>query len=676
VLEAVALIGRALAGGDALADLIQPPPRAPQGETTHLVKLDFRVSSASAPALRVGLKELDKRACADYCWLGNAPGNVPQFYLTTNTLRYLLGPAPASLRHRLAAAGLAGGALDRRLDALVQNFFSALPNGTLMFDPQRAGLVTEDVLTAVWQGAEGKSAKNREKAVLAAVAAAVEKWVLDQLDLKRTATGLWTLLVDGLPLAADPDYARVVLAARQGAAAPGESSGVCSVCGAAGRAVDAQFKVLQFLKYYVNDKLGAASGLTEKGFARNFQACPDCRQGLVLAERFVQDHLQLRVGRLNFLVLPAFLGETVLERADLELLVAEFKRRVGALADFTGWRQSLAGLENLNRELDNLLDELPHQDAVLLNFLFYERSQSEFRVLSLVKDVAPSRVVALLRASRRLAARAEVLLGPDRWWLDLSAVYRLIPLNERPRGAPKHKKLLHIYQSLLLRRPLARDSLVRHFVALARIYHTGNYTGTNVQPPPDGRAELEWTRRALQANLFLKLLGDENLLQGGVFLDHTVELASELLPSGMRDYLAEMRYGGPETALFLLGYLLQAVGSAQHGRGYQTKPILEKINYAGMSWPKVVRLANQLVDYLRQHDLFRYNEGLYAALKKMLDAHRPGTAGPEWPLTPEENVFFILSGYAYGTRMALKAGAAKRAAAANEDSPAVQDEPF
>lgn len=659
LLEAVALIGRTLAGGgDPVADLINPPPRKPpKVETIYLVKLNFRMGAAGP--LAVDMQEIDDIALIRYRWVGNEKGNRPQFYLTTDQLKYLVGQAPVNLLARLEEAGLENGSLYRRLSALVKSFFRELPDGSRVLDPQRLGLATEDVLTATWEENTGKP-QERAKAVVAAVAEVAKKWALEQLELKAAEAALWTVLVDNVPLVADPDYAHVLLRGKEAAVDKGEP-GVCSVCGAEDRLVTPDFTQLSFLKYYINDKLGAASGVAEEGFARNFQACRDCFRGLLLAERFVQDRLGLRVGRLSFLVLPAFLREPDLSRTDLEFWVEKLKTRVEALSNTSGWIESLAGLKGLDDELQDLLEDMPYENAALLNFLFYhyQGGRSEFRVLFLIKDVAPSRIARLLRHSHRLADQAAALLGPDRWWLDLTAIYRIIPLSEGPRGV-EYKKLLHIYHGLLTGAPLDRAFLIREFVALARVYQTGNYAGTNVPPPKAGAEEWEWTRRLLQANLFLKFLQEENLLRGGRSLSTPLELETVLLPEEMRAYLAAMAYDGPETALFLLGYLLNQVGQKQRDRGYESKPVLEKVNYAGMPWAKVVRLANILVDQLRQNDILKYHEGLFAVMKKLFDAHRPGAHQREWPLSPEENVFYILSGYAYGTRMALKAWAEKQ----------------
>lgn len=653
----MALIGRTLnEGDDPLADLIQPAPKPPKADTLYLVTLDFR-TGPGRHGMEAGLVEIDQAVLRRYCWVGNAVGNRPQKYLTTNVLEYLLGPAPANLLAVLETSAFAGGVLHRRLNTLVAEFYLVLPDGSRLLDPARLGLAGEDLIASTWKATPGKP-RDKAKEVLKAVAGALRKRVLAELGIKAPEAALWTVLLDGEPLVADPDYAALVLRDKEGAAAEDATEGargVCTVCGATDRPVIHDFAQLDFLKYYINDKIGAASGVSEGGFRRNFLACGECFRGLVVAEKYARQHLGLRVGSLDFLVLPAFLRDPGLARADLEAWAERLKARVGAFANISQWLESLAGDRGLEAELALFLEELPHEDVALLNFLFYRKSKSEFRVLGLVKDVAPSRIADLLRHGNRLANRAAALLGADRWWLDLTRIYQLIPLAEGGRGA-EFKKLVHIYSALLAGEPLAYSFLVRQFVALAQIYRTGNFQGTNVYPPPAGYEEAEMARRMLQANLFLKLLHEEGLLEGGRFLsDRSLALEAELLPEEMRTYLAEMAYDGPQAALFILGYLLNQVGRAQGEAGYGNKPVLEKVNYNGMLWPKVVRLSNLLMDQLRQHDLLRYNEGLFAAMKRLFDAHRR-----DWPLSPEENVFYILSGYAYATRMALKAWAEKQ----------------
>ncbi|MGB9887674.1 MAG: TM1802 family CRISPR-associated protein, partial [Moorellales bacterium] len=526
----MALIGRVLSEDkDQLTDLIQPAPPAPKGQKTHIIRLNFHFGRS--PHLEAEPVEADPAALRRYCWVGNAVGNRPQKYVTTNTLEYLVGAAPVNLLAALAEMGKEGTDLYRRLSALLKGFFRPLPEGTPVLDPARLGLAEDSFLEDAWQHSQGKP-RERARAVAKTVAGYLRQWALKRLGLPTAAAGLWTLVIEDEPLALDPDYRAFILqdkGAASGEANGGAPKGVCTICGAEDRPVVVDFARLDFLKYYINDKIGAASGVSEAGFWRNHAACPECFQALVVAEKYVRQHLGLRVGALDFLVLPAFLQQPAFGRADLENWAAKLKGRVGALANVSQWLEGLAGKGSLEEELLNFLEELPYEEVALLNFLFYRKTQSEFRVLGLAKDVAPGRLSHLLRQSNRLANWATKYFGPDQWWLDLTRIYQLLPLAEGGRTA-EFKKVVHVYTALLTGRPLAYDFLIRQFVSLARIFLTNKFAGTNVRPPAAGAEGLALARSLVQANLLLRLLTVEGLLEGGKFLsDRGLALEPELL---------------------------------------------------------------------------------------------------------------------------------------------------
>ena len=484
------------------------------------------------------------------------------------------------------------------------------------------------------------------------------------LGLKAPQAQLWSLAYYGRPPAINQTYDQAVLFNKEPdylEVDPQTKENhaiytVCSICGATGSPITSSFSTLTFLKYYINDKLGFASNLHD--FSSNFTACRKCYRGLLLAEKFLRQQMSFRVDPLRFMVLPTFVVETTLESIDLKTWADLLKDRVKGLIDTTAWLRNIAGTGGLETELADHLDELPEENLALLNFLFYryQEGRSEFRIHTLVRDVAPSWISHLVKEAHQLSHRASELLGEGRWHLDLTALSRLIPL--RKGQSEEYKKLLHIYQALLSRRPLLYNALIREFSNLAKIYLTGDFKSTNVLQPRQGYEELELASRLMQANLFLAFLRKEKLLKGGSLMKTSAQKSDGLdyLREGMKLYLHEVSYREPQTALFLLGYLLHQIGSSQKRSGYKHKPILGKINYNGMSWPKVVRLSNLLVDHLNQHRIFMYNESLYGAMKKMFDAHVSN-----WPLSSEENVFFMLSGYAWATRAAYRAGIEKRA---------------
>lgn len=664
MLEAVAMVGRMLnTGSNVVSGLVQEVPRMPRSDKAYLVKLNLLLEGGQ-PRLAFDLAEIPlmdeetKRGfLARWRWVGNASGNSPQLFLTTNNPEYLAGPVVTNLLRELEDAGERDTEFGRKLQNLLNTVFYRLPDGSAVLNVENLGLVPAGEFAKQWAGVKDKKAP--EKIMRKWAARVLQEAALRQLQVKKQDVSLWTLLIDGQPLVEDAAYDQVIIRYKMAGFADDEESGVTGVCSVCGQRLEVSYRAfsrLDFLKYYITDKLGFASGQKEAGFNRNFQVCKICFQDLMLAERFIRQHLSLRVGLLDFLVVPFFLLSPPEEmvRRELPRWVEKLRLRVSGLVSIGSWLEHMAGgKESLERGLEDLLEELPGENQALLNFLFYQKAQSELRIFALIKDVAPSRISHLIRRSHSIGRRVEEFFGPKRggWGPDLTRIYELIPL--RTGRQIEHKKLLYVYEGLLKARPVSRSFLVQQFVAMAKIYWLEQFEGINIRRPAQGFEEVTMAEKMVEANLLLKLLQEENLLVKEV--GELPETAGTGLSQEMDAYLGEMHYSDQEAALFLLGYLLHQVGSGQYEAGHKNKPVLEKINYQGMSLARVQQMTNILFEKLRQYDRLQYNEGYYAEMKRLFDACRDS-----WRLGPEENVFFILSGYAYGVRAAMAAAARKK----------------
>ena len=60
-------------------------------------------------------------------------------------------------------------------------------------------------------------------------------------------------------------------------------------------------------------------------------------------------------------------------------------------------------------------------------------------------------------------------------------------------------------------------------------------------------------------------------------------------------------------------------------------------------------MSNEIFEKLEQYRVLSYNEGIFSVMKLLLDKNRG-----QWSLTPQENVYYILSGYAYATWGAMR----------------------
>lgn len=103
--------------------------------------------------------------------------------------------------------------------------------------------------------------------------------------------------------------------------------------------------------------------------------------------------------------------------------------------------------------------------------------------------------------------------------------------------------------------------------------------------------------------------------------------------------------------MFLLGVLIGKVGQVQYSvKKDVKKAVLNKINFDGMMVERVKILANKILEDLRNYDILIYNEVIYGEMKNQLDRNL------EKLNNPINNVFYILSGYAYSTLKSITGG--------------------
>jgi len=688
MLEAVTFIGNNLdADEKMLFYLIEDLPLSSKNEKQYLVKLlffergdkmEFDFDIEEIPEERKYRKDFLFR----WRFVGNAKGNIPQIFLTVNNLGYLLGSTLYNLHQMLLRTERQDQKLTLSIDRILKEYFILLPNSESLFDIRKTPLSIKneelkeklndldkllDQLNQYQQrGQTDKKAQKEVKEIvkqakelikehlIKLVAQELSRKIVEKIGVKRSQIVLWTIVFNGKPLVELSPYDEIIVEYRTKGFEEEVIEGYCSVCGEKkDRVSTTAFKRLEFFKPYINDKIGFASGINKKGFSRNFLICEKCFKSLLMAERYMLSDLIFKVGNINFILLPSLLLTHNLEegKTDFYSIVGKLKNNTRNIVDFTPLIRGIADEQEFERKLREILYEMDAEgivNQVLLTFLFYQKEQNEFRVLSMIEDVAPSRLFQVFKRSNQLSHLSAKLLKGDckEWWLDLTRLYYLLPLREGDKT--EYKKLIYIYRGLLKKEPIDYAFLINQFVNLARLYLTNALAGTNQERIKENEGEV-LIRKILLANFLIKLLKEEDLLKGVKNLPEAYETLD--LKVDIKDYLSEMRYNEPQAVLFLMGYLISEIARGQYFSGYKSKPILDKINYQGMSFKKVQQLSNLVFEKLRQYDKFRFNEQIYGEMKKLMDKYHDEK---DWPLTFEENVFYILSGYAFGSRMTIK----------------------
>ena len=475
------------------------------------------------------------------------------------------------------------------------------------------------------------------KAFVGRIAKRLDGYVRNQWDLSSEVTLLYTLRFNGewLPrLSAYQKYLYWYVMERLFSKNKARR-GTCYLCGQHNLLTDDTTR-LRF-KFYITDKPGFASGFRKANFYRNYALCKACYQEILAGEAFLRTRLRSWLGA-EVYVLPVFYLEDVQPSgANLEHWAGYVVRRWEASRTWEGWKNFRARLDEYR--------EFEHQKAwFLLDFLFVEDDGRSIKLQQYIQDVPPSRLDRLDEARYQTSAFANDYFVDSRSWdLSLSTLYYLFPIGKKGQGKQAFFQFL---SALLHERPVDFRILIPLFLETASVYRFQKY-GAYIQRPPQGD-DPQRHEKALCYFLAQTQLVRYDLFHLGLFSPlggmpmSEMMFADEvrrLVPPKVWDYMDALGLDVPQRALFLLGYLVGEVALAQQKTG--SVPILNKIHFQGMDEGKVRRLSNEILDQMRIYRvLYPDTRDLFAAMRALMDQ-------AQRLLSPAENTYWVLSGYAF-----------------------------
>jgi len=650
----------------------------------HIVILDLRPDPWH---LELDVRSLDEKALIEVLWVGNASGaNSPQDRLTTNHPEYLASQTVPNI-----LTSIPEGQLKDILYNIFKNVYLDLgergevfPQGggdsqyqryRYLWDLPRLGITDMDFLSQKdrqeleelcrkgkvrpfsWESLQAYArAKGEAKKACELLGQVLKQWAAKKLEIKPSDIALYALAFEGKPLAQYPDYKSYLEHKLVDEAFEKAVEGVCHICGKQEK-VSADTTRFKYLKFYITDKLGFASRLTKEGFLKNYTLCRECYKGLLAGERWLENHLRAQLGRKDVYVIPVFhLPEAFPPSDRLEDWAEYLKDRLGA-------SETLQKLKEFQEKIERYQLYEEQKAFFILNFLFFTRQKAAVKVDKFIADVPPSRLDRLDEVRQSMRKKAAEFLGLDEsgeWDLSLERMYFLLPLRSE-RNHTETAPYLNLLDALFVARPLELKTLIRQFVEVARVHRFERYNQYVQERPKGGElaSGIALVQQMLQSQLFLlylKELGLLGSLLGGerkMNEPKTMEEMERGLDEELRDWMDWLGLRGARRGLFLMGVLIGKIGSTPE-QLESKKPILNKLLFQGMDRLKVMRLANEVYEKLRQYRIADVNEVTYAVAKAYLDS-----ALNELD-SPQENVFWILSGYSYATWKAIQAGRQKK----------------
>jgi CRISPR-associated protein Csh1 len=568
----------------------------------------------------------------EYLWVGNFKGNKPQVNITSNRIDNILTKSIPLMGDRV------NGKLKKDVETILDGFFNEKDhtdknkiNSTYYVKPERFAFSDESLnrLKEIENKLISSNTKKEVNKHIKDLTKDITKDILSAINLNADGVSLYTIKIDNNLVCQREEYVNMIFNEKITSLFDKsnkfyQDKVVCSICGENNKETTSDSTNLKF-KFYMRDKLGFSSNLDGK-FTRNFNICKECYQYLMIGENFIDTNLKTRIGLVTYIIPHFIYTEDNLDMWDFSKYIKSSTNSI----------VNLYSLSDFQNKLENFREYEAEKNNFIINYLFYRPSgQGDFKILKLIKDVPPSRLDFIRSKEQEI----DNLVHSNRnLKIDLNTIWSCIPIKSDNSGASRY---LSVIDSIFSDRKVDYNFLINQFTETIRIIKFER-EGYNIGTKQD------FTNKIIQLNLLLVLFSKLKVL-GGLDMSklsntNIGEVGEGMLPKEILEYWNDVVLYEEEErrTLFLLGYLVGKIGNAQSVTGHKKKPILDKINFQGMGTDKLMRLSNDVLEKLRQYDKLQYNENIYSVLKSLMD----NNIG-KWSLSNQENVFYVLSGYAF-----------------------------
>jgi CRISPR-associated protein Csh1 len=611
----------------------------PHDTTKYVIIVDFSIKDKK---IKVVPKEISDSTSKDLLWIGKADGNnSPQWYGTVSNVEYLLSQTITNLLERWNQEDSYYSFLKEARDVFFLDLSTAKKSDEryrYVFNPAYVG---------------GELTEKDAKKAIKETAKLFQAFIEKEANVNLKDVLLYSLAIDGKLVISQPEYERLVIAEKL-SVFEGAKKGVCALINKE-NFVTGEMTKLKF-KYYINDKISFASEIEKKSFVKNLSISKDAYQAIMAGEAYILRNFNTRFSGLPCYIIPDFLYDLPFK----DVLLQDISKHISELVRTV---KTVVTAEVLHRDIEDYKEfENQMDNHISLHFLFYTPIQAALKVNKLVSDVPLTHLRRLGYEMRKAGEIGQRFFRNEKFNLGLEPIYYLIPMRVQRGENFEKRKILQVYESLLTNKPLSYQWILTQFVQLAKVHMYASYSLYQYNDKKEYN-DFQLVDAMVRAQLFLKLLQNLNLIKEE---REMTKVTYDLPDTDMIEYMETMNYNVAQSSLFLLGYLIARIGSAQVGkaneraealgqaRGGKTanKPILSKINYHGMNKQKLMMLSSDVFEKMRQLKIASLqNEAVYAEHKRLFDS----ALQTKWNLSDRESVFYLLSGYAYGTKRILSA---------------------
>lgn len=377
-------------------------------------------------------------------------------------------------------------------------------------------------------------------------------------------------------------------------------------------------------KLFVTTTINYASNFNSKDFSKNYQIDLDIGKALQNGSNYIRGKLNnqrcsVRIANTEHYIIPVFLDP---ENVDM-------KFELDQIQQMSEWVFS-------TRQLENTFESLgleAESSLYWINYIAYDSDGNSVKVINHIKDISCVWFRNIVRKDREQSDLISNYFNQRR--SNLSTIYFAIPIRKDHEQKNDALKLL---SQILEQRKVQRTKVFNHFTELILCHYYNRYRSySNITYKPES---FDFAIR----DSVIKYLFLINLLKALKLIDmeENEKPLTESVEStdNLQQFFSDMGYSPQQQALYWLGRIINKIGNAQYKKGHQQKPVLNKINYNGMDHSKIQRLYIDAFELSTQYKIV--NEINYYS--RMFSQFFPADE-KLWTLTPQESVFYILSGF-------------------------------
>ncbi|NMB98022.1 MAG: hypothetical protein GYA02_15690 [Clostridiaceae bacterium] len=452
-------------------------------------------------------------------------------------------------------------------------------------------------------------------------------------------------------ISTNKDYIDLVMQSIEGANCDELSEGVCHICQGMKKdintiAYSSKLSRSSINKIFVTTTINYAPAFNKNNYNSNYAICQRCYLNLITGEKTIVK----RFGNAKIA------GEKVI------LLFEGIDKKI----DYTYIDEMKAGIDlvfnpkNTEDWYNKLIIELNKEQILFLfqfSMVFYKSDGNSCEIKSTITDVTYFRLVYIANTFENVRMK----LGKRLKYFNLGHVYRIIPVSTDKDGKQLDiKRVLSLYHAMLKGETinknyifeLAADALEKGLRQL-NSSKIRNFTNLNLSFYKEYEA---YGKDRYIEKIIMSYIGFVHVLQRLDIISEEVFSMTEITENEIQDtekdairrreaFLANQGFSEIAKGLFYLGCLMYEVGKAQYKQDHKEKPILNKVQYQGMNTNDVLDLYLSILEKLRQYSKYIYLH-LCEKFLKQLHSYLGIIENCNF-LSDKENVFYIMSGYAF-----------------------------